>query len=109
MKTINKAKAKELIKQSKGLIFSATFTKKDGTNRILKARIGKKYTPTGRRQPYNPEKHNLIPLYDMKKKAFRMLNFNTLLVLSINKEKYLIEEEKESYFTFDSEGNNVIV
>ena len=36
MKTINKHKAKELIKNSKGLIFAATFTKKDGTHRSVK-------------------------------------------------------------------------
>ena len=43
MNTINKDQAKELIKDSKGLIFSATFTKKDGTHRIMNARTGKQY------------------------------------------------------------------
>jgi hypothetical protein len=32
MQTINKNKAKELIKDSKGLIFSTSFIKKDNTN-----------------------------------------------------------------------------
>tara|TARA_R110001606_G_scaffold389836_1_gene556270 strand:+ start:1617 stop:1946 length:330 start_codon:yes stop_codon:yes gene_type:complete len=109
MNTINKNKAKELIKGSKGLIFAATFTKKDGTHRLMNARIGKKYTPTGRKQPYKPEDYNLISLYDMKIKAFRMLNLKTLITLSINKEKYLIEQSEESHFTFDSEGNNIII
>jgi len=108
MKTINKTKAKELIKESKGKIFSTTFTKKDGSHRLMNARIGKKYTPTGKKQPYKPEEYNLITLYDMKIKAFRMLNLNTLLTLSINKENYLIEQEEESHFCFDSEGNNII-
>ena len=35
MQTINKTTAKELIKDSKGLIFSTTFTKKDGSHRLL--------------------------------------------------------------------------
>ena len=91
MKTINRNKAKELIKESKGLIFAATFTKKDGSHRLMNARTGKKYRPTGRKAPYKAEGFNLIPLYDMRKKAFRMLNFNTLLTLSINKTKYLIK------------------
>ena len=91
MKTINRNKAKELIKDSKGLIFSATFTKKDLSSRMMLARLGKKYTPTGKKAPYKAEDYNLIPLYDMKKKAFRMLNFNTLLTLSINKTKYIIK------------------
>tara|TARA_R110002124_G_scaffold133396_1_gene295990 strand:- start:537 stop:869 length:333 start_codon:yes stop_codon:yes gene_type:complete len=110
MKTINKTQAKELIKGSKGLIFSTTFIKKDNTVRTLTSRTGKQYkSKTGRKAPYNPADYNLITLYDMRKKAFRMLNFNTLLTLSINKEKYLIEQSEESHFTFDNEGNNIII
>ena len=92
MHTINRTRAKELIKESKGLIFSTTFIKKDGTHRIMNARIGKQYaSKTGRKAPYKPKEYNLIPLYDMRKKAFRMLNFETLLTLSINKTKYIIK------------------
>jgi len=92
METINKHKAKELIKNSKGLIFSTTFIKKDNTVRTLTSRTGKQYaSKTGRTAPYKAEEFNMMPLYDMKKKAFRMLNFNTLLTLSINKNKYIIK------------------
>ena len=92
MKTINKDKAKELIKESKGLIFSTTFIKKDNTIRTLTARTGKQYTPkTDRKAPYKPQNYNLLPLYDMRKKAFRMLNLNTLLTLTINNTKYTIK------------------
>ena len=109
MQTINKTKAKELIKGSKGLIFAATFTKKDGSHRLMNARLKKYISKTGRKTPYKAENYDLIPIYDMRKKAFRMLNLNTLITLSINKEKYLIEEEEESHFTFDSQGNNIII
>ena len=91
MNTITRTRAKELIKDSKGLIFSTTFVKKDGSHRLMNARTGKQYTPTGKAAPYKPADYNLLPLYDMKKKAFRMLNFNTLLTLSINKTKYIIK------------------
>ena len=91
MKTINKNKAKELIKESKGKIFSTTFIKKDNTVRTLTSRTGKRYTPTGKKAPYKPEDYNLVSLYDMRKKAFRMLNLNTLITLSINKTKYIIK------------------
>lgn len=92
MKTISTDKAKELIKESKGLIFSTTYVKKDNTIRTLTARIGKQYTPkTGRKAPYKAQNYNLLPLYDMRKKEFRMLNFNTLLTLSINNTKYIIK------------------
>ena len=91
MQTINRNKAKELIKESKGLIFAATFTKKDGSHRLMNARIGKKYTPTGKAAPYKAEDYNLLPVYDMKIKAFRMININTLTNLSINANKYIIK------------------
>ena len=93
MKTINRNKAKELIKESKGKIFAATFLKKDNTIRTLTSRTGKQYkSKTGKKAPYKPSDYNLLPLYDMRKKAFRMLNLNTLITLSINKTKYIINE-----------------
>ena len=110
MQTINKTTAKELIKGSKGKIFSTTFVKKDNTIRTLTSRTGKQYkSKTGNKAPYKPSDYNLIPLYDMRKKAFRMLNLNTLITLSINKQKYLIEQEEVSHFSFDAEGNNIII
>tara|TARA_R110000772_G_scaffold264025_1_gene384187 strand:+ start:162 stop:494 length:333 start_codon:yes stop_codon:yes gene_type:complete len=110
MKTINKNKAKELIKNSKGLIFNTSFLKKDNTIRTLTSRTGKQYkSKTGRKAPYKPSDYNLIALYDMRKKAFRMLNLNTLITLTINKEKYIIKEQEQSNFEFDVDGNNTIV
>ena len=92
MQTITQHKAKELIKQSKGLIFAATFTKKDGSHRLMNARLKKYISKTGRKAPYKAEDFNLIALYDMKSKGWRSLNLNTLLTLSINKTKYIINE-----------------
>ena len=92
MITINTDKAKQLISQSNGRIFSAVFVKKDNTHRLINARLGKHYkSKTGRAAPYKPSNFNLLPVYDMKIKAFRMLNFNTLLTLTINKTNYKIK------------------
>ena len=92
METITTDKAKELISQSNGRIFSAVFVKVDNTHRLINARLGKHYKPkTDRKQPYRPSKYDLLPVYDMKIKAFRMLNFNTLLTLTLNKKAYKIE------------------
>ena len=109
MQTINRNKAKELIKESKGLIFSTTFTKVDGSHRLMNARLKKYISKTGRKAPYKAENYDLIPIYDMRKKAFRMLNLNTLITLSINKEKYLIKQSEVSHFEFDINGNNTII
>ena len=91
MKTINRNKAKELINQSNGKIFAATFTKKDFTSRLINARLGVKYErKTDRKRPYDPNKKDLIAVYDMTKKGFRTINLRTLDSLSINKNKYIV-------------------
>ena len=92
MITITTNKAKELIRETNGLIFSSTFIKKDNTIRTLTARLGKRYkSKTGKEAPYKASNYNLLPVYDMRIKAFRMLNFNTLLTLTINKTNYKIK------------------
>jgi len=91
MKTITTDQAKELIRETNGRIFSSTFIKKDNTIRTLTARLGKKYkSKTGKAAPYKAQNYNLLPVYDMQNKAFRMLNFNTLLTITINKNNYKI-------------------
>ena len=108
MNTISTDRAKELIHETNGQIFSSTFIKKDNTIRTLTARTGKRYkSKTGREAPYKAQNYNLLPVYDMQIKAFRMLNFNTLLTLTINKNKYTIEQV--SHFCTDEEGNNIII
>jgi len=90
--TISTDEAKELINETNGQIFSSTFIKKDNSIRTLTARLGKRYkSKTGKSAPYKPQNYNLLPVYDMQKKAFRMLNFNTLLTLTINKINYKIQ------------------
>ena len=89
--TITQTEANELIKESKGRIFAATFIKKDLSIRVMNARTGKKYTPTGKQAPFKPSDYSLISVYDMKQKGFRMINLNTLTNLTINNIKYLIK------------------
>ena len=93
MKTINRTKAKHLIKDSNGLIFAATFVKKDNTVRVLTGRlkVTQYLKENAKKQPYDPSKYNLQPVYDLKAKGYRMLNFNTLLTLNINANKYIIK------------------
>ena len=93
MQTINKTKAKELIKDSKGKIFNASFIKKDNTVRTLTGRlqVTKHLKENAKKQPYKPSDYNLQPVYDLKAKGYRMLNFNTLITLNINANKYIIK------------------
>tara|TARA_R110000824_G_scaffold357640_1_gene545213 strand:- start:114 stop:416 length:303 start_codon:yes stop_codon:yes gene_type:complete len=100
MKTITQDKAKQLIEENKNTIFSATFIKKDGTHRLITARLGvtKGLKENAKPRPYDPSKYSLLCVYDMQQakkqqtpSPYRMINLNTLLTLNINKNKYKIE------------------
>ena len=66
------------IKTTKGRIFRAVFIKKDGTERTMVARTGVRKGVNGAGMSYNPESMGLIPVYDMQKKAWRMVNSRTM-------------------------------
>tara|TARA_R110000765_G_scaffold69646_1_gene135035 strand:- start:285 stop:587 length:303 start_codon:yes stop_codon:yes gene_type:complete len=100
MKTITQDKAKQLIEENKNAIFSATFIKKNGENRLITARLGvrKGLKENAKPRPYDPNKYNLLCVYDMQQakkqqtpSPYRMINVNTLLTLNINKTKYKIK------------------
>jgi hypothetical protein len=97
MERINKERAKELIEQSNNKIFTAEFIKKDGSHRLMNARLGVKkgLKENPKAQPYEPSKYNLIGVYDMQINKYRMINLNTLKKLSINKIRYKIISDEE--------------
>lgn len=61
-----------------GQIFSAIFTKKDGTERKIKARCGVTKGVNGKGLSFDPISKGLLPVYDLDKSSFRMINLNTL-------------------------------
>ena len=92
MISISKAQAKDLINTSRGRIFTTIHVKKDGATRVTNGRIGVKKGVTGEGMAYNPSDYNLIPVYDMQNRGYRMVNLATLSTLVINKEKYGVAE-----------------
>lgn len=92
MVQINTQKALKLIRQTKGKVFTAVFTKKDGSVRKINCRLGVSKKLNGTGLPYNPADHNLLTVFDMKEKDYRMINLETLAVLQIAKEVYVIIE-----------------
>ena len=85
---MNNAEILNIINKSEGKIFSAIFLKKDGTVRRMRCRLSVKKGVTGKGMAYNPIKRGLLPVFDMDKNAFRMININTLTSLKVNGEKY---------------------
>jgi hypothetical protein len=87
---ISKADAKQMIKDTKGKFFTVTFTKKDGTTRVMNARLGVKAYLKGGELPYDPDAKGLIPVYDVKTRDYRMVNVNTITKLKIGNNEYQV-------------------
>ena len=92
MVQIDTTKALKLIRQTKGKVFTAVFTKKDGTTRKMNCRLGVSKKVNGSGLAYNPGDLGLLPVYDMKAKEYRMINLTTLTVLQIAEQVYFIQD-----------------
>ena len=67
-----------------GKIFSVTFIKKDGSKRKMLARKGVRKNLTGKGMKYKPLGKGLLPVFDMQKKAYRIINLMTVLEWKAN-------------------------
>lgn len=85
---ISRPEAKQMIKDTKGKFFTVTFTKKDGTTRVMNARLGVKAYLKGGELPYDSEAKGLIPVYDVKTGDYRMINVDTITKLKIGNNEY---------------------
>lgn len=88
---ITKEQAKQMIKDTKGKFFTVTFIKKDGSTRVMNARLGVKAYLKGGELPYNPESKGLIPVYDVKTGDYRMVNVNTITKLKVGNNEYQVQ------------------
>jgi hypothetical protein len=70
----------------KGHAFTVTFTKKDGTLRVMKARLGMRTGVTGKGMSFDPLSKGLLPAWELGN-GFRMINLNTVKSVSIRDPK----------------------
>jgi hypothetical protein len=105
--TISKEEAARLIKHTGvkkindqpnpdyGKFFTVTFIKKDGTRRVMNARLGVEVYLKGGQLAYDAESKGLIPVRDMqapdKTRGYRMININTITHLKIGGNEYDVE------------------
>jgi hypothetical protein len=87
---IDKETAKELIFDTKGKFFTVKFIKKDGSERVMNARLGVKKYLKGGTLKYDPAEFNYITVYDMGAKDYRTVNANTIQNLKIGKNEYIV-------------------
>jgi len=77
-------------KAQSGKIFTVVFQKKDGTVRALNGRLGVTKGLTGKGMSWKPKSKGLLPVYDMQKRAYRMVNFNTVLGIAMEGKKVIL-------------------
>jgi hypothetical protein len=90
---IDKETAKKLIFDTKGKFFTVTFIKKDGSERVMNARLGVKKYLRGGTLKYDPSAFNYITVFDMGVKDYRIVNANTITNLKIGKNEYTVSDE----------------
>jgi hypothetical protein len=73
----------------KGEIFTVTFVKKDGTTRVMNARLGVKRYLRGGSLPYDPISKGLLPVYDLQKNDYRIINLNTIISAKVGGQDYI--------------------
>ncbi len=90
MPTISRRKVKELIPNGK--FFSVCYTKRtDGTTRHMNCRVGVTKYLKGGKLAYNPDDYDLVVVFDMQKKAYRMVDLNTLTSMTIKGRVYNVK------------------
>ena len=72
---------KEMVNDGK--IFSVVFTKKDGTIRKMVARLGVRKHLKGGELKYDAAACNLLPVFDMEKEEYRMINVSTIQEIKV--------------------------
>jgi hypothetical protein len=67
-----------------GRVFTAEFIKKDGTKRVMNCRLGVTKGLKGGAMRWSPIDKGCLSVYDMQKRAYRIINFKTLQKLIFN-------------------------
>lgn len=81
----------QIVAETKGRIFSATFVKKDGSSRNITARLGVHRDQKGGESTLiNYPQY--VTVFDMQKESYRALNLETLSRISCGSKTYTIDQ-----------------
>lgn len=77
-------KVKKIVDSTDGKIFSITFQKRsNGERRTMVCRTGTSVDIKGEGMAYDPSNYNLIPVYDMQKKGYRMIPTDSVVEITV--------------------------
>lgn len=88
--SMTKLEAIEKIKNYGSKIFTVKFIKLDGSTRVMNCRLHVKKGVTGVGMRYDPLAKGLLPVFDMQKGEFRMINLKTILSLTFESNEYIV-------------------
>ena len=83
--------AKEFREVIGGRFFTAVFTKKNGEERVIRARLGVKKHLKGGTLKYNPDECNNLVVFDLDKMEYRTIRFNALKKITFDKNELVHE------------------
>lgn len=97
----------QLIKESNGKLFTVTFTKRTNSRlRELRGRLGVKSYLKGGVLPFDPDDYDLIPVWDIEKQEYRMINIRGIISLNIGGQQYsLTTSAKKLLVKREKNGN----
>ena len=92
MKKIKRRETLNLLKDNENLIFSVVFLKKNGELRPMTCRFGVKKHLKGGNLAFNPLERNLLVVFDMQKEGYRMINLETLMLITMKGVQYHVTD-----------------
>lgn len=73
-------------------IFSVDFIKKDGSLRKMNCRLGVRKHLKGGELKFDTVEKNLLPVFDMEKQGYRIINVSTIREIRYNNKTFTLEE-----------------
>ena len=93
VRIISRKDAVDRIVKSRGRVFTARFKKRTtGEERTMNCRLGVTKHLKGGELKYNPAEKNLVGVFDMQKKGYRMIDVDGLTNLTVDGEEFVIQD-----------------
>jgi hypothetical protein len=83
------SKVRELLEKSNGKIFTVEFVKKDGSLRRMNCRLGVTKHLAGGELRYKAEDYNLMPVFDVQAKGYKMICLDTVKSIRLDGKEYI--------------------
>ena len=91
LRSLKKEEVLPLLQANRNKIFTVSFVKKDGTKRIMNAMLGVKRHLKGGQLPYDAAACGLLPVFDLQKKAYRIVTLASVYNIKTDGNEYIVK------------------